>query len=62
MRVLLSVVIHLQTRKHLIFSVLEGLPLVPLKIFILLSLKSDALHESFTVSYHPATDEETSHI
>ena len=37
-------------------------PPSPLKIVMSLSFRSDVLHEYFSVSYHPATDEATSHI
>ena len=62
MSIFLSVIIPLRTRQHLIFSVLQGLQSVPLKKSFHFHLRSDVLHEHFYVSYHPATDEATSHI
>ena len=62
MSIFLSVIIQLQTRQHLIFSVLQGLQSVPLKKSFHFHLRSDVLHEHFSVSYHPPTDEATSHI
>ena len=37
-------------------------PPSPLKIVMSLLLRLDVLHEHFSVSYHPTTDEATSHI
>ena len=62
MSIFQSVIIQLRTRQHLIFSVLQRLQSVPLKKSFHFHLRSDVLHEHFSVSYHPPTDEATSHI